>query len=47
MACETVALGGGTFGATGKLHNVAGQLEFIAHERRNGLEQSLMPQAPM
>ena len=47
MACESVALGGGTFGATGKLQHVAGQLEFIAHERRNGLEHGPMQQAPM
>lgn len=47
MACESVALGGGTFGATGKLQHVAGQLEFMADERRNGLEHGPMPQALM
>lgn len=40
-ACESIASGGGTFGVTGKLHHVAGQLEFMAHERRNGMEAGL------
>ncbi|KAL8784275.1 MAG: hypothetical protein Q9195_009111 [Heterodermia aff. obscurata] len=46
-ACEVIALGGGAFGATAKLNHVAGQLEYVAHERRNGLEHSMMPRAPM
>ena len=46
-SCESIAMGGGAFGATGKLHHIAGQLEYIAHERRNGLEHGMMPQAPM
>ena len=41
-ACESIALGGGTFGATGKLHHVAGQLEFMAHDRRNGVEGGMV-----
>ncbi|KAL8828830.1 MAG: hypothetical protein Q9191_002366 [Dirinaria sp. TL-2023a] len=41
-ACESIALGGGTFGATGKLHHVAGQLEFMAHDRRNGVESGIV-----
>lgn len=36
-ACESIASGGGTFGATGKLHLVAGHLELMAHDRRNGI----------
>ena len=40
-ACESIALGGGTFGATGKLFHVAGQLEFMAHDRRNGIEPGI------
>ena len=46
-ACEVIALGGGAFGATAKLNHVAGQLEYMAHERRNGLEHNMMPRAPM
>ena len=37
-ACESIALGGGSFGATGKLHQIAGYLELIAHDRRNGID---------
>lgn len=40
-ACESIASGGGTYGATAKLHQVAGYLELISQDRRNGIHPAV------